>query len=86
MDRASRIDQAFLEILKIEERILRQEERIASLDAGGMHGAAACAREMLILMADRLLIICDTHTTMVNTARVVKESRLAVWRPSLDSN
>ncbi len=78
MDRASRINRVFVDILNTEERIVRQEERIASLDARGMHNAAARARETLMVMADRLLGLCATHAMMVNTVRLVGESRRAM--------
>lgn len=78
MDRAHRINAIFLATQEAEERILRQQERVASLDARGLHGAAACARETLIVMADRLLTLCATHETMVNTAERVEKSRQAM--------
>ncbi len=75
MDRVDRINRTFLDILAADERIARQEERIADLDAHGLHNAAACARETLMVMADRLLVLCARHEIMMDTARVMEEAR-----------
>ncbi len=75
MDRMARINRTFLDILAADERIARQEERIAALDADGMHNAAACARETLVVMAERLLVLCARHEIMMDTARIMEEAR-----------
>ncbi len=77
MDRACRINRTFLDILEADERLARQEERIASLEGCGMHSAAACGRETLIVMADRLLALCARHEMMMDTARVLDDARRA---------
>ncbi len=80
MDRACRIERTFLEILAADERVARQEMRIAELDGRGLHGAAACARETLMLMADRLLALTAQYEMMVNTAYLIEETQQAMAR------
>ncbi len=65
MDCVRRINHTFLEILEADEQITRQEEHVAYLDEQGMLGAATCARETLMVMADRLLALCDRHSVMI---------------------
>ena len=56
-DRNCRINTIFISILELEERMLRQEERIDFLEQQGMHSAAVCAREILMIMSGRLLTL-----------------------------
>lgn len=77
MDRSSRINRTFLDILAADERMARQEERLAALEESGMHNAAACARETLMVMADRFLALCTRYESMMDTARMLEDARRA---------
>lgn len=74
-DRSCRINKIFIGILELEERILRQEERIDLLEQQGMHSAAVCAREILMIMSGRLVTLCESHKLLVTTARLLEEDR-----------
>ena len=77
MDRTCRINRAFLDILAADERLARQEERVAALDEARMHTAATCARETLMMMAERFLDLCRKHESRMDTARRIEGARRA---------
>ena len=77
MDRACRINATFLDILAVDERMLRQEKRILYLEERGMHTAAAYARENLAFMVEQFLLLRNKYTMMIQTADMIEEARRA---------